>query len=239
MSRRPVNIKRANIKPANIKPSALNRPKLGLFHTAPSHVPRFTALLRELAPRVEAEHIVYEDLLSEARVHGVDAVAEAFTAVFTGFAAASEVVLCTCSTFGAHAERLGEALPKPVVRIDRPLARAAVAQASSIVIVAALESTLKATLALFEDEAAQVGKPVIFTLSHAADAWGWFERGDESGYLQAIATHVDNVAERGDVVALAQASMAGAEALVRTQKPVLSSPKLGVLKAVELLERVL
>ena len=210
--------------------------KLGLFHTATSHVPRFTALLRELAPEVEAEHTVHEDLLKRARAqNGVDKVlAEEFTAAFTEFTAGAEVVLCTCSTFGAHAEKVGEPLGKAVVRIDRPLAQAAVTQGSRIVIVAALASTLNPTLELFEDEAARTGRTVKFTLSHAADAWGWFERGDERGYLQAIAAHVDRVAAQGDVVALAQASMAGAEALVETTKPVLSSPRLGLLAALKL-----
>ena len=208
---------------------------LGLFHTAASHVPRFTALLHDLAPDVEAKHIVCEDLLAEARARGVNSAADAFSAVLTDLAASSDVVLCTCSTFGAHAETLGETLSQPVVRIDRPLAQAAVAQGSHIVIVAALASTLESTRALFENEAARTGKKVSLTLSHAADAWGWFERGDETAYLRAIAAHVDTVAAQGDVVALAQASMAGAEALVETEKPVLSSPKLGVLAAVSLL----
>lgn len=212
--------------------------KLGLFHTAASHVPRFTALLHS-APAVEAEHAVHEDLLAEARAqNGVNkALADKFTATFTAFTARADVVLCTCSTFGAHAERLGESLGKPVVRIDRPLARAAVTRGRGVVIVAALESTLEPTLALFENEAERVGKPVKFVLSHAPDAWRWFERGDETGYLRAIAAHVDSVAAQGDVVALAQASMAGAEAFVQTSKPVLSSPKLGVLEAVQLLGR--
>ena len=207
---------------------------LGLFHTAASHVPRFTALLGELAPEVKAEHVVDEALLAEARAHGVNSVADAFSAVLTDLAASSAVVLCTCSTFGAHAEKLGETLQKPVLRVDRPLAQAAALQGSHVVIVAALASTLEPTLELFEDEAARTGRAVRFTLSHAADAWSWFERGDERGYLQAIAAHVDRVAAQGDVVALAQASMAGAETFVQTPKPVLSSPSLGLLAALKL-----
>lgn len=62
-----------------------------------------------------------------------------------------------------------------------------------------------------------------------------FELGDEAAYLQAVAAHVAEVQHQGDVVVLAQASMAGAEAFVRTAKPVLSSPRLGVLGALELL----
>ena len=200
-------------------------------------MPRFDKLLGELAPNVQAEHVVREDLLERARAQGgVDVtLAAAFTAALTDLAAASDVVLCTCSTFGAHAEKVGESLGKAVLRIDRPLAQAAVLQGSHIVIVAALASTLEPTLKLFEDEAARSGKTVRFTLSHAADAWSWFERGDERDYLQAIAAHVDRVAAQGEVVALAQASMAGAETFVQTKKSVLSSPKLGVLAAASLL----
>ncbi len=208
-----------------------------MFHTAASHVPRFAALLSELAPAVDAEHVVREDLLVEARARGgVDkALSEVFAASLTTLARSREAALCTCSTFGAHAESLGKALGKPVVRIDRPLAQAAVAQGLRIVIVAALESTLEPTQTLFEAEATRAHKPVTLTLVHAAAAWGCFERGDEAGYLRVVAAQVDRAAEQGDVIALAQASMMGAEAFVQTTKPVLSSPRLGLQAALALL----
>ena len=97
---------------------------------------------------------------------------------------------------------------------------------------------MEPTRELLEAEAARVGKEVLLELSLCPDAWGYFEQGEEKAYLRAVAAHIDEVVGRGDVIVLAQASMAGAERLVRTTKPVLSSPRLGVLGALELLKQV-
>lgn len=210
---------------------------LTLFHTSASHVPRFDALLAELAPEVPARHTVHEHLLADARARSsVDtASTQELGVVLASLAESASVVLCTCSTLGAAAETFERTFGARVLRVDRPLAGAAVARGSRIVIVAALESTLEPTRALLEDEAARAGKTVSLTLSLCKGAWDHFERGDEIGYLRAVAAHADRAAHQGEVIVLAQASMAGAEAFVRTPKPVLSSPRLGLLGALALL----
>lgn len=146
---------------------------LGLLHTAASHVGRFDALLAELSPDVPVRHAVHDHLLADARARGgVDAaLAQELGAVVSSLAETASVILCTCSTLGEHAEALDGAFGVRVVRLDRPLARAAVAQGSSIVVVAALESTLEPTRRLLEDEAARVGKRPTLILSHCPDAF--------------------------------------------------------------------
>lgn len=220
----------------------MSRDALTLLHTAASHVPRFEALLSELVlegslPHVSVQHVVCERLLDDARTRGsVDAVLTAeLGAVLGSLARTSAVILCTCSTLGAAAEAFDETFGARVLRVDRPLAREAVARGSRIVVVAALESTLEPTRLLLEEEAARAHKRVALSLSHCEEAWAHFERGDEAAYLRAVAVHVEAVLEEGDVVVLAQASMVGVEALVCTTKPVLSSPRLGLLGALELL----
>ena len=64
-------------------------------------------------------------------------------------------------------------------------------------------------------------------------AWPRFERGDRDGYLADVAAAVRPRAADTDVVVLAQASMAGAQPLLADLGvPVLSSPALGVARAV-------
>ena len=210
--------------------------RLTLLHTAGSHVPRFEALLLELAPELSARHVVREGLLDSARARGgVDAaLRKELGAVLEPLARSSAVVLCTCSTLGAAAEAFDKTFGARVLRVDRPLARSAVAQGSRIVVVAALKSTLEPTWVLLEEEAERAHKQIALTLSHCSNAWAHFERGDEAAYLYAVAAHIDEVQACGDVVVLAQASMAGVEALVGTVKPVLSSPRLGLLGALEM-----
>lgn len=217
-------------------PTSPKGSSLGFLHTARSHVPRFKALLDELASDVPAVQVVHENLLAEARARGVEAVLPELEADLKALAEQTLVILCTCSTLGAAAERFDRVCGARVLRIDRPLAEKAVAQGSKLVVVAALESTLGPTRALLEAEAARVGKEVLLELSLCPDAWRAFERGDEEAYLRAVAAHIDETAGRGDLVVLAQASMAGAERFVRTPKPVLSSPRLGVSGGLRLLK---
>jgi hypothetical protein len=67
------------------------------------------------------------------------------------------------------------------------------------------------------------------------EAWAEFEAGDLDGYHASIARHVRGLAADFDVVVLAQASMAPVAALLHDLAiPVLTSPRLAVLRAVEI-----
>lgn len=186
---------------------------------------------------MNVQHVVEETLLTDARNLGVDdvRVQRRLEQVLASLAETSAVILCTCSTLGPAVEAFDETFGVRILRIDRPLAREAIAQGSVIVVAAALASTLEPTRALLKDEAARAGKPITVIASVCEGAWSCFERGDEAAYLKAVAAHVDEVQVRGEVIVLAQASMLGVEHLVNTTKPVLSSPRPGLLAALELL----
>jgi hypothetical protein len=65
-------------------------------------------------------------------------------------------------------------------------------------------------------------------------AWTKFEAGDQEGYLEEIARFLPEVAPKGEVIVLAQASMAPAMDLCAgLSTPVLSSPRLGVEAALK------
>jgi hypothetical protein len=208
---------------------------LTFFHTSPVHVATFDALLAELAPDMYAQHlarhVVDEALLREARDAGrmtleMQAKVQARMAELGG----EGVVLCTCSTIGGCAE----AAASNVIRADRPMAARAVQLGSRIIVVATLRSTIEPTRDLVLGEARRAGKQVEVIEVLCEGAWQWFEKGEPAQYLQAIATTLEQVAEQGDVIALAQASMAGAATLcAHLGKPILSSPRIGLETALE------
>ena len=208
---------------------------LALLHTAEVHVQTFTRLLAELAPGSEALHTVDCSLLDAARGNGLGH-PSVIAAVGDGVrraagADAGRFVLCTCSTIGGIAERSGREAGLPVLRVDRPMAARAAREASRVLIVAALESTLAPTLALLAEEARAAGRSPEVVTRLCPSAWPLFEAGRINEYLQAIARAVDRHAEQADMVLLAQASMAPAAALCRTPQPVLSSPRTGLAAA--------
>jgi hypothetical protein len=210
-------------------------PALAFLHTAAPQVAAFETLLGSLAPGVQARHAVEPALLEEARLAGgiepaLRARVHAVTAALLREGA--RVVVCTCSTLGGCAEEAGAALGAPVLRIDRPMAERAVDAGSPLLVVAALESTLAPTCTLLRDTALRRGlSPQIRTLV-CEGAWEQFEAGDRGAYHATIAAAVGRARGDARAVVLAQASMAGAEALCAgLGVPVLSSPRSGLLAA--------
>jgi hypothetical protein len=118
----------------------------------------------------------------------------------------------------------------PVMRLDRPMAEAAVAAGERIVVIATVESTLEPTVALIRATADSAGRRVTVVASPCLAAWQHFEGGDIATYDKAIAAHVRSVAGDADAIVLAQAGMAGAAALL-PDLPVLTSPRAAVKAA--------
>ncbi|MFC9291121.1 aspartate/glutamate racemase family protein [Streptomyces sp. NPDC057052] len=208
---------------------------LALLHTSPVHVPVFDALRDRAHPGLELRHFVDEDLLVRARDRGPDAVAADVRAVLArAVADGARAVLCTCSTLGAVAESAAPGVP--VLRVDRPMAAAAVAAGPRVVVLAALESTLGPTAALVTEESARAGRPVAVRTLLVDGAWERFEAGDTEAYVRLVAATADAVTD-ADAVVLAQASMAPAQHLTTAPVPVFSSPGPGLAAGAEAARR--
>lgn len=216
-------------------PTAATAPRLVLLHTSAAHVPVFDALRDRNHPGAVLRHLVVPELLERARAEGPRAVAPAVLQVLAeagpapGSAPGPDFgrgpVLVTCSTIGAVAEGLAPVLGAPVLRVDRPMAAAAVRAGARIVVLATVGSTLAPTAELLAEEAG--GRSVSIRTHLVEGAWDSFAAGDGAGSLALVAAAADAVTD-ADVIVLAQVSMAGAADLVTTRIPVLSSPASGL-----------
>ncbi len=218
------------------------KPSLGFLHTAEVHIATFDALLdREAPAELRTVHVVDEGLLAAARELGADDpsvqndVADALRDLADE---GVDVIVCTCSTIGEVAEKSPN-VGVPVLRVDRPMAAAAVAAATRIAVVAAVESTLTPTLSLLCDECVRQGRTPPIDLRPCFAAWPLWEAGDVDGYHRAVGEHVNMLDESFDVVVLAQASMLGALSFVngRVGRVVLSSPPSAIHAALDYLAR--
>lgn len=211
-------------------------PRVGFLHTAEVHVATFTELVHAAAPQADTTHVVDASLLDDARAEGGldDALTDRLRGRLREAAADSDVIVCTCSTLAGAAEALGPIDGVPVVRVDRPLARLAVASGPRVAVVVALASTLGPTTELLAEEAAAAGVDVELTEVICADAWARFEAGDVDGYLDVVAATAAGLEGECDVVMLAQASMAGAVDRIDLSVPVLAGPALAVAEALRI-----
>ncbi|MFF8653084.1 aspartate/glutamate racemase family protein [Streptomyces huasconensis] len=205
---------------------------LGLLHTSPVHVPVFDGLRDAHHPGLALRHHVHESLLARAGREGPEAVAPAVRdALVEAVGEGAEAVLCTCSSIGAVAEALSPQVGVPVLRVDRPMAAAAVAAGPRVVVLATVESTLTPTVALVEEEARKAGRDVVVRAVVVDGAWARFQAGDARGYAEAVAEAISEVRD-ADAVVLAQASMAPASELVpEVSVPVFASPRVGLAAA--------
>jgi Asp/Glu/hydantoin racemase len=206
---------------------------IGFLHTADVHVPTFRDLLTELAPQAREVHVVDAALLGDARAEGLtDGLSRRIDERLAELAeAGADLIVCTCSTIGGLAERpAGHSVP--VLRVDRPMAEAAIAAGRRIAVVYTTDSTLGPTRELLLDAAASAGTPVTLVQAPCPQAWAAFEAGDLPRYAREVAAAARRAAPDADVIVLAQASMAPAAALLTDlDVPVLTSPRTAVAGA--------
>lgn len=208
------------------------RQHIAFLHTSAVHVETFERLVRASHTALEVEHVLAEQLLAKAqRVGSADPTLEIQVqdAMKSAAANGAAIVICTCSTIGAAAERTPTEGRFIAARIDRAMADRAVQLGPRILLVAALESTLQPTAELIRESASALQLEIALQPVLVPDAWSHFTNGRQQAYLQAIASTVRARHAGVDVVVLAQASMAlAAEHLQDLGVAVLSSPALGV-----------
>ncbi len=207
--------------------------RIACLHTVESNIAVFEAASRGLD--VVLSHHVRADLLSRSEVAGgltAEIVDEA-AAVLRGLAGEADAVLLTCSTVGPAAEQAAVGAGVPILRVDGALASRAVAAAAQgskrVIALCAVQTTIEPTRKLFERAAEGTG--VAIEMRIAPGAWDAFKSGDTAGYHLLVAAAADALYAGGaDVIALAQASMAGGAALCAHGTP-LTSPAAGLAAA--------
>lgn len=210
---------------------------LTFFHTSAVHIETFNRLLAELAPDIPARHVVNETILAETinageltpelNQRGKRLLTEAIDAE-------TELMLCTCSTIGPCTEVDDNTHRQVIMRIDRAMAEKALELGTRIIVAATLTTTLNPTQNLLLQVAKEKEKEIELIPLLCQSAWQHFQQGNKAAYLQAVANSLKEAAPSGDVIVLAQASMADAVHLIEPLPvPILSSPRLGLEAAIK------
>jgi aspartate/glutamate racemase len=188
---------------------------VAIIHTTTATVEPLKALAAELLPDYRVINFVDDSILPQLLENGGDVAAVAGRLIqYARFAAqaGAVAVLSACSSVGAVAGEMQQAVTIPVVRIDEAMAEAAVRRASEargrIAVAATLATTLNPTCSLLEETAAASGREVAITRVLVEGAYQKLMAGDKEGHDAALLAALTQAAAGADVVVLAQASMA-------------------------------
>ena len=209
--------------------------RIACLHTANSNIAVFDEAAKSLElDSLQINHTVRSDLLGAAEKAGgltPEITAQTQTAL-RGLCEDHDAVLLTCSTLGPTVYGVSTTVSTPVIRVDEALAEQAISHGGRIVVLCAVETTVKPTTDLFLH--ANAGKGSIVDIQLIPHIWSLFKAGDIDGYFSAIAAAADKAyLEGANVVALAQASMAGASVLVKNNSRPLTSPMCGLRAAIQ------
>ena len=212
----------------------VTKKRLGLLHTSATLVPVFEQLCREKLPGVAVFNLVDDSLIKDVIAHNALRPATARRVVdhvAAAEAAGADFIMVTCSSIGRAVETAAELVATPVLRVDRPMADAAVAQARRIGVIATLPTTLEPTADLIRRRAARAGREIELTTRLCEGAFDALMSGDAARHDALVLSALEELSSQVDVVALAQASMArvaGAIPEDRRQAPILTSPPLAI-----------
>jgi Asp/Glu/hydantoin racemase len=152
-----------------------------------------------------------------------------------------ELVMVTCSSIGPAVDLIQKRFKKPVLRIDEPMAEAAIARGRRIGVAATLRASLEPTSELLRRKAEEAGKHVELVECLCEGAFEAVMEGDTEGHDILVSKAMINRLGEVDVIVLAQASMARVvDRLPRgaLTAPVLSGPKLAMAHVCETLARL-
>src|SRR6476619_3015956 len=185
--------------------------QLGLIHTSATLVPIFQQLCKAKLPGVETFNIADDSLIKDVIRRGEltpTTARRVVEHVTSAEAAGADYILVTCSSIGRAVETAAGLAGVPVVRVDQPMADAAVQAGAKIGVIATLPTTLEPTADLIERRAMKAHKKIQLVSRLCEGAFDALMSGDGAKHDLLVSSALKELASQVEVIVLAQASMA-------------------------------
>lgn len=189
----------------------MSRKTLALIHTSATLVSVFQQLCKTKLPHVDTFNIVDDSLVRAIGAKGAltaDIARRVESYITSAEAGGADHILVTCSSIGPAVEASAPFCAVPVLRVDQPMADAAVAAGKRIGVIATLPTTLNPTSDLVRRRAVRVGKDIELTARLVSGAFEALMAGDAATHDTLVAAALRELSAQVDVILLAQASMA-------------------------------
>ncbi|MCL6543660.1 MAG: aspartate/glutamate racemase family protein [Bryobacteraceae bacterium] len=184
---------------------------LALIHTSPAAITPLARYYAEHEPEWRLTHLLDDGILHlfrESRESDIEAALASLVERAAGYGARAAIVTCSAVT-PALLSRLQMRSPMPLIKIDEPMARAAVSQARRIGVLISFPPTLQPTVSLLEDTAASLGRRVEIVPQVCDGAYAALLAGDTATHDRILHSGARQLtAQSAEAIVLAQVSMA-------------------------------
>lgn len=198
-------------------------------------------LFQELLPNVQLTNIVDDTMLKQVVDQGAitpDVIKRMCLYVMAAEAMGVDAIFSTCSSLGPTIDTARQLVSIPIIKIDDAMADVAAREGKKIGVMATVPTTLKPTMDLIQLSADRSSRSIEMSRNLCEGAFDLLSKGDAKTHDDMVSAKAKEVAQWADTIVLAQCSMARLAPRLsqETGKPVLSSPRIGVLRLKEILE---
>lgn len=215
--------------------------KVVIIHTSDVTLEYLNNLFHKLAPEVIVKNIIDDSLLAEV-IENKEVTKGVIKRICTYAVLAEKIIgadliFNQCSSVGEAADIAAELVDIPLVKIDEKMAEVACKTGKRIGVIATLPTTLGPTVRLLKKTAEKLNKKIEIAEKLCEGAFDILRKGDTKGHNKMVIEAIKELSKEVDVIVCAQGSMVALlDELGETPVPVLTSPRLGVERVIEILE---
>lgn len=207
--------------------------KIGFVHTGVPIGVLMKQLMLEYLPDVPVINLVDDSLIQDLLKSGEmnpSILKRLCAQISLAEEAGADIIMVTCSSIAPGVDLARKLVGVPVIKIDEPMAEKAVEAADTVGVLATAKTTLTPSLKLIEQVAENKGKSVKVESMLVSKAFDCFLKGDMQNHDKLVLEAGIKLAEKSDVLVLAQASMSHLSAEIEKQSntQTLTSPRLAV-----------
>jgi Asp/Glu/hydantoin racemase len=215
--------------------------KVAVIHTSLVSVSDLKDLFKEIMPSVNMYNIVDDSLLAEVLKNGgvtSQVIRRICAYAIEAEAMGVDLILNQCSSVGEAVDVARKSLKIPYLKIDEPMAEEAVKIGGRLSVIATLQTTLGPSIRLIESTASALNKKVYIRSCLVEGAFDVLvNEGNKEKHNEMVLEKIITEADKADAVILAQGSMISLlPQLNGIQKPILTSPRSGVMRVRERLD---
>lgn len=214
---------------------------LGIIHAVNLTIRAMQPFLERFIPDIEIVHLCDDTIQRDNIQAGVGVIPKRNYFKFAQYAhnlqeAGADMILLACSTFNYAAELARPMIDIPIMQIDRPMMEMAVCRGRRVGLLATLATTVPSSERLLRIVAAENKKEIEIVTVLREEAFRAIQRGDSDAHNAILREEIDRLAEKVDVIVMAQLSMSAlAPHLGDTAVPVYDSGTTGFGRIREML----